>query len=380
MNSRERVLAAIHHKEPDHPPRDIGSTTTTGIQFKAYQNLKRFVNLEKPDSFEFLSARALVARVEQEIIDLFKLDVLPIIASSAALAPELDENRAYLDRWGIERKLPLDGGHYYVSRPPLAALESISDLQHFPWPEPETDFSDLSSQAKGLYENTDKALVLNLSIGFMHQSQFIRGYDNWLMDLVSDPAFAGYYMDRIIDIWIAESEKAIEATKGFAHVVTYTDDVAFQNGPMMSKRVFDQLIKPRQKRVITFLKNSGMKVFYHSCGSIVSLLDSYIDMGVDIINPVQVSAKGMGETAQLKEKYGKDLVFWGAIDTQDVLPHGTPQRVKEEVWKRLNDLSAGGGYVLACVHDIQEEVPPQNMCAVFEAADEWESKREMDLG
>ncbi len=375
MNSRERVLTALNHQEPDRTPRDIGSTTTTGINFKAYQSLKRYLQFPNPDSFEFMSARALVAKVEQEIIDRFKLDVLPISSASASIVPQLDENRAYIDRWGVERKLPRDGGHYYVSHPPLAGMESIADLQDFAWPQPETDFSELALQAKDLYENTDKALVLNLSIGFMHQSQFMRGYDNWLMDLVSEPVLAGYYMDRIIDIWIAESEKLIEATKGLAHVVTYTDDVAFQNGPMMSKRMYDLLIKPRQKRIIEFLKKSGMKVFLHSCGSIVTLLEGYIDMGVDIINPVQVSAKGMGETALLKEKYGKDLVFWGAIDTQDILPHATPKKVKEEVWKRLDDLTADGGYVLACVHDIQEEVPPENICAVFEAADEWEMKR-----
>ena len=379
MNSRERVLAAVNHKEPDRPPRDIGSTTTTGINFKAYQNLKRYLNLQDPDKFEFLSARALVARVEQELIDQFKLDVLPISSLNGSLAPELDEERVYLDRWGVERKLPEGGGHYYVSRPPLASLDSISELQRFDWPEPERDFSELGYQAKALYENTDKALVLNLSIGFMHQSQFMRGYDKWLMDLVSEPALAEYYMDCIIDIWIAESEKAIEATQGLAHIVTYTDDAAFQNGPMMSKRMYDRLIKPRQRRVVEFLKGSGMKVFYHSCGSIVSMLEGYIDMGVDIINPVQVSAKGMGETAELKEKYGKDLVFWGAIDTQDVLPHGSPQQVKEEVWKRMDDLSADGGYVLACVHDIQEEVSPENICAVFEAADEWDSKKKTSL-
>jgi uroporphyrinogen decarboxylase len=371
MNSRERVLAAINHHTPDRPPRDIGSTTTTGINVDAYTALKKYLGLSNPEHFEYLSARALVARVEDEIIDRFGLDVLPIISKQTAIAPELNKNRAYYDRWGVERTLPEDGGHFYVSKPPLADVNRISDLNQYEWPEPLTDFSELGLQAKHLYETTDKALVLNLSIGFLHQAQFLRGYDNWLMDLASEPALAEAYMDQIIEIWIEEAEKAIEACRGYAHIVTYTDDIAFQNSPMMSMRMYRKLIKSRQKRVFDCLKKSDMKVFYHSCGSLVTMLDDFIDMGVDILNPVQVSAKGMDDTVELKRRWGKDVVFWGAIDTQNVLPYGSPADVRTEVYKRLNDLSPDGGYVLACVHDIQAEVSPENVCALFDAADEW---------
>lgn len=374
MNSRERVLAAINHQTPDRPPRDIGSTTTTGINIEAYTALKKHLGLSNPDHYEFLSARALVARVEDEIIDRFGLDVLPIISKQTGIAPVLDENRAYSDRWGVERTLPEDGGHFYVSKPPLANVERVSDLSQYKWPEPVTDFSELGDQAKYLYETTDKALVLNLSIGFLHQAQFMRGYDNWLMDLASEPALAEAYMDRAIEIWIEEAENAMAACKGYAHIVTYTDDIAFQNSPMMSMRMYRKLIKQRQRRIFDCLKKSDMKVFYHSCGSLVTMLDDFIEMGVDILNPVQVTAKGMGETAELKRRWGNDIVFWGAIDTQNVLPHGTPEDVRTETFKRLDDLSPNGGYVLACVHDIQAEVNPANVCALFDAADEWQAK------
>lgn len=371
MNSRERVLAAINHQTPDRPPRDIGSTTTTGINYEAYTALKNYLKLPNPDQFEFLSSRALVARVEDEIIHQFGLDVLPIISKSTGIPPLMDEKRTYVDRWGVERTLPNEGGHYYVSHPPLADIQQIADLNQIPWPEPLSDHSELAEQAKYLYENTDKALVLNLSIGFLHQSQFMRGYDNWLMDLASDPALAEAYMDRILDIWLAEADATITACKDYAHIVTYTDDIAFQTGPMMSLRMFQKLIKPRQRKIFNLLRQSGMKVFYHSCGSLISMLDDYVEMGVEILNPVQVSAQGMDHTEILKQRWGKDLVFWGAIDTQHILPHGSTLDVKREAWRRLNDLSENGGYVLACVHDIQAEVAPENICAIFEAANEW---------
>ena len=187
MNSRERVIAALDHKTPDRPPRDLGATTATGIHPTAYRALKRSLGLD--DSYEFLSSRALLARVEQPIIDAFDLDVLPIIAPASAIPPELDEERKYYDSWGVERQMPKDGGHYLVSKPPLEEMFTRSEIDAFAWPVPREDFSELTEQAKHLRETTDKALMLNLEVGFLHQTQFMRGYDKWLMDLALDPAY-----------------------------------------------------------------------------------------------------------------------------------------------------------------------------------------------
>jgi uroporphyrinogen decarboxylase len=156
-----------------------------------------------------------------------------------------------------------------------------------------------------------------------------------------------------------------------ADVVVYADDIAFQDRPMVSPRMYRRLLKPRQRRVFDLLKASGMKVFYHSCGALVPLLPDLVEIGCDAINPVQVSAAGMEDTAKLKADWGDELTFWGGIDTQAVLPRGTVQEVRDEVRRRMLDMAPGGGYVLAAVHDVQPEVPPENLCAVFEAADEW---------
>jgi uroporphyrinogen decarboxylase len=370
MNSRERVLAALNHREPDRPPRDLGGTTATGIHPRAYQALKEHLGLG--GGWTYLSARAQLARVEAAVLDRFQIDCLPLIPVTAAEPPALDERRAYLDRWGVERRLPSEGGHYYVSGPPLASAERASDLGAYDWPEPCTDFASLGEEAARLRATTDKALVLNLEVGFLHQTQFVRGFDRWLMDLAADPAFAEALMDAVLDVWLAEAEATMRAVGDCADVVVYADDIAFQDRPMFSTAMYRRLIRPRQRRVFDLLRRSGMKVFYHSCGNVRPLIADLVEMGVDILNPVQVSAAGMGDTAALKAQWGDALTFWGGIDTQSVLPRGSTDEVRWEVLQRLDDLAAGGGYVLAPVHDVQPEVPAANLCAMFDAADEWE--------
>jgi uroporphyrinogen decarboxylase len=374
MNSRERVLAALNHTQPDRPPRDLGSTTATGIHPAAYQALKRSLGLD--DDFEYLSSRALLARVEAPVLEQFGIDLLPIIPESAGEAPDLDENRTYLDSWGVERKLPEGEGHYFVSRPPLANMDTRAEMAQYPWPEPRADFSELTEQARDLRERTDKALVLNLEVGFLHQAQFMRGFDLWLMDLAADPSLAEYYMDRILEIWLAEARAMIEAVDGLADVVIYADDIAFQNGPMVSGEMYRRFFKPRQKQAFDLMNESEMKVLYHSCGSLTTLLDDLVEMGIDALNPVQVSAGGMDDTAALKRTWGQEITFWGGIDTHFVLPRGNEADVRAEVHQRLDDLAREGGYVLAAVHDIQAEVPPENVRTMFEAADEWSADRD----
>ena len=370
MNARERMLAALNHREPDRPPRDLGSTTATGIHPRAYQALKEHLGLE--GGWTYLSARAQLARVEPALLERFKVDCLPLIPHTAAESPALDDRRSYLDRWGVERRLPVGDGHYYVSHPPLASAEGPGDLRTYAWPEPCTHFALLGEEAARLRATTDKALVLNLEVGFLHQAQFMRGFDRWLMDLAADASFAGALMDAILEIWLAEAGATIRAVGDCADVVVYADDIAFQDRPIFSTAMYHKLIRPRQRRVFDLLKGSGMKVFYHSCGNVRPLIADLVEMGVDILNPVQVSAEGMGDTAALEAQWGAELTFWGGIDTQAVLPRGSAGDVRREVMRRLDDLACGGGYVLAPVHDVQPEVPPANLCAIFDAADEWE--------
>jgi uroporphyrinogen decarboxylase len=324
-----------------------------------------------PDSWSYLSSRAQLARVESAVLDRFGIDLLPLVPAEAGELPSLDSHQRYVDRWGVERALPEGAGHFYVSRPPLATAERISDLRAYPWPQPNIDWMELRDQARDLRTSTQRALVLNLEVGFLHQVQFVRGFDRWLMDLALDPDFAGMLMDLVLEVWLTEAEAMIDAVRENADIVIYADDIAFQAGPMVSPNMYETLLKPRQIRVFDLLRRSGMKVLYHSCGDVRPLIPDLIEMGVQALNPVQVSAGGMMDTAALKREWGTALTFWGGIDTHSVLSLGNPSAVRNEVWRRLDDLAKDGGYVLTSVHNIQPDVPAENVNAMFDAADEW---------
>jgi uroporphyrinogen decarboxylase len=230
---------------------------------------------------------------------------------------------------------------------------------------------DIAEESRRLHQETDFAVILNFPVGIVHQAQFLRGYEAWLTDLILNPAFAEALMDRLLEIYLIIGERMIAATAGHLDIIFYGDDVAFQNGPMMSLDLYRKMIRPRHRQLFAHLKAKAQApLLFHSCGSVYPLMEDLIEIGVDSINPVQVSAKDM-DTKRLKKEFGDRMAFWGGIDTHNVLPFGTPDDVRAEVKRRIEDLAPGGGYVLNSVHNLQSEVPPENIVAMFEAAKEF---------
>jgi uroporphyrinogen decarboxylase len=205
-------------------------------------------------------------------------------------------------------------------------------------------------------------------VGFVHLSQYLRGYEQWLMDIVLEPAFLDALMDRALEWWLALAGAVLDEVGPYVDVVAFGDDVAFHDRPMVDLERYRRLFKPRHRRMIDLLKSkSQARVLYHCCGAVRSLIPEFVDIGVDALNPVQVSSAGMDDTAALKAKFGRDICFWGGIDTGRVLPRGTPDDVRAEVRRRIGDLAPGGGFVLAAVHNVQEDVPPENILAMVDA-------------
>jgi uroporphyrinogen decarboxylase len=229
----------------------------------------------------------------------------------------------------------------------------------------------MAETARRLRQETDYAVVLNMPGGIVHQAQFLRGFEDWFADLIDNPTFFQALMEKLVDLWIEMAQDEFDAVGENADLCFYGDDMAFQDGPMMSMDLYRKMIRPHHRRLFGYIKSrSNAKIVYHTCGSVVHLIPDLIEMGVDALNPVQVSAKGMDSQA-LKREFGKDLCFWGAIDTQRVLPFGSPEDVKAEVRRRIGDLGPGGGYVLCAVHNIQADVTPENICAMYDAAREF---------
>jgi len=223
--------------------------------------------------------------------------------------------------------------------------------------------------AKNLCEETDYAVVAAIPGGFITWSQFMRGYEGWFIDLAADPALAEGLMDRVLDFLLALAGVLLDAVGPYIQIVTFGDDLAAQNGLMMSMPMFRRFIKPRLRRVFDLIRSKcGARLWFHTDGAIIPLIPDLIDLGIDILNPIQVTAKGMDDTRRLKREFGDDLVFWGGIDTQQLLPFGTPEDVRADVRQRISHLAEGGGYVLNSVHNIQGDVSPQNIIAMFDEA------------
>lgn len=249
----------------------------------------------------------------------------------------------------------------------------MAALDEYTWPQPDPAElnAQLGLQAKTLYETTDYALVGSAVIGggIFEQPARVMGLQNFLMALVAEPAFADRLMETITDIYIESCNRYLEQVGPYIQVFTFWDDLAGQNGWIINPAVYRKMIKPKQKRLVEAIrKKTDARLFYHSCGATRGLIPDLIEIGFDILNPVQVSAKGM-DTRELKNEFGRDIVFWGGgVDTQHILPFGKPGEVVDEVKRRIDDLAPGGGFVFAAIHNIQAFVPPENIVAAFDTA------------
>jgi len=374
MTHRERILAALNHKEPDRLPLDLGSSIATTMTAKAHERMRAYLSLPPEPPPATFSRRSSTVIPDEAILQRFAVDARPVLLGTPDDRPDREVSPdAFVDEWGVTWARP-EGGHYISSDGPFYHLEepTLEDLERFPWPDPADPgrYRGLRERAKALHEKTDYAVVLNLPVGPVHQCQFVRGYGEWLEDLLLNPAFAEALMDRVVELWIEIADRALEEVGDDVDLVMYGDDIGTQKGPLVRPELYRRVIKPRHRRMAEAVKRHGKPILYHSCGSIYALIPDLIEVGIDALNPVQVTAAEM-DTKRLKREFGRDLTFWGGINTQQVLPLGTPEEVREEVRRRIEDLAEGGGYVLCAVHNIQPEVPPENVVAMYEAALEY---------
>jgi uroporphyrinogen decarboxylase len=386
MDHRTRVLTALNHQEPDRIPLDLGSTRNTGILQEPYQALVDYLDLgpaggedgELVDPASHGISKVLgLATPDEAVLERLGIDFRGVYIGKADVSMESllsdgsdGKGLVHQDEFGVVRKCPPSGHYFDVVRSPLAGDISVADVARWPWPDP-TDpgyVRGLREKARRLHETTDYAVVLHLSDIFVHTSQYMRGFESWYMDLVLNPDLISALMDAILEVRLEIARRALSEVGDLIDIVSCADDVADQRGPQMSLDLYRRLIKPRHARYLDLLRSmTSAKILYHSCGAVADLIPDFLDMGIEILNPVQVSAHGM-DTAALKAAYGDRLTFCGGVDTMRVLPFGTPEEVRAEVRRRLLDLAPGGGYILTAVHNIQPDVPPENIVAMYDAA------------
>ena len=371
MTSRERVLRALNHQEPDRVPLDLGGTHDSSIVVEGYERLKAHFGVTAPTQIMQRMTRA--ATVDEAVLQALGIDTRAIVIGSPrrSVAAELGP-REYRDMWGVERVHP-EGGYYYDQRrAPLEGSITVADVRRHTWPDPEDPglLEGMAARLAWIRTHTEAAAILTLPAPFVHLSQFIRGFQDWYTDFILGTDVLEALFDAVLDITIRITERELEAFGRDVDVVRCGDDLGGQNGLQVSREHYLRYIKPRHAKFFRRVRElTTAKLMFHSCGSIVDILPDLIETGVQIINPVQVTARGM-DPAFLKREFGRDLVFWGGTDSQKTLPFGTAEEVRAMVARLIDTFGPGGGFVFSSCHNIQPDVPLENVLAMFAQARE----------
>jgi len=379
--SRRRVEAALNHREADRVPFDLGGTILTGIHHQAYRRLRRHLGLPEVE-IGIEDPVQQLARVHEDVKQRLKVDVYGINPAkgrgSGGRAWSEDGYDKLTDEWGIEWWKPQEGGFYYdMRRHPLAEINTAAGLVKYKFPDPldPARYEGMAQQADQLMNRKHVGYVLGRNApGIWEIALWMRGFENFFCDMVDNVGFAEALMDAICEIKMQYWARALELVGPNVMMVSEADDLASQSRCLCSPQLYRRLIKPRHTKLFSFIKRHAkvpVKIFYHSCGAVWPLIPDLIESGIDILNPVQVSAAGM-DTKELKKRFGNDLTFYGGgVDTQRILPRGTPQDVRDEVRRRIDDLAPGGGFIFNTVHNIQADVPPENILAMWETLQEF---------
>lgn len=385
--SYERVKMALEHREPDRIPFDLGGTAVSGINRRAYINLRRYLGLPEKE-VKIFDLMTQIATVDDDLVEKLGIDVKavkpdpPFVKGLATDVVRDGEYDTVHDEWGVKWKMPVEGGHYFdMYEASLRHASTVDDLEQFLWPDflDDTRYARLKQQADTCVRTQHKAYVLERDYGGIWETAlWTCGFEKFFADMAANKPFVHAVLEKITELKMQYWDKALEAIGDNVLIVSEADDLATQQSLFCSPRMYKQMVHPYHKRLFEFIKkkaeaqsNSKVYLFYHTCGAVKPLIPLLIEEGVDILNPVQVNAKDM-DTHVLKREFGNDLTFWGGgVDTQHILPFGTPEQVRDEVKRRIADLAPGGGFIFNPVHNVQSDVPPENFMAMWETLQEY---------
>jgi len=379
MTSRQRMLAALNHEEPDRVPIDLGGNQT-GIHKFAYQALTKHLGIDDPVSI--MDAVQQLARPCEAVLERFHVDTRYVAAGAASdfkggIVTERRGGRLWhdlVDEFGVRWSMPDDQPFYMdITHHPLAKA-TIDDVRAFPFPKGDDPgrFVGLRDRAMTLRRETPYAVISGICGVVYEIGWYMRGLEQWFMDMVQQPEFCEAVLDRTLRFWLDFMRGFLDEVGDLLDVIMIGDDLAGQKGPLFRPDFYRRIVKPRQKQLVQYIRSrTKAKIWYHTCGACTEYIPDLLDNGIDILNPVQISAANM-DPAELKARFGDRLVFWGgAIDAQHVLPTAPPDTVREHVRRNMAAWKPGGGYVFNNVHNIQAAVPPENIVALYEAAYEF---------
>jgi len=371
MLPRERMLLCLDHKDTDRPPLDLGSTPNTTMTKLAYESLLGYLGMDSDPPVRLMRKALQIVEIDEAVLQRLQIDTRGINMNPCDEKTfKVISDDVYQDEWGIVIRAARSNGqllYYDIVTNPLRNASSPREVEHYAWPSPYGDrlAAGLGAEARRMRETTPYALVGHIQ-GIFELCWYLRGMDVYFTDLLKKKNMVHAIMEKVYEIQADKMIHFLDQVGPYLDVVSTADDLGGEDHPLISPKLYREMIKPYHKKYYAEIKSrTDAKLMMHSCGSTAAFFDDFLDMGFEIINPVQVTAGEM-DPRKLKNRYGHLLSFWGGIDSQRLLPKGSEQEVRKTVLDLIDILGAGGGYVPCTVHNIQFDVPPQNVMALYD--------------
>ncbi len=378
LTPRERVLSTINHQEPDRVPIIVGTSNTTSMKTRPYRALKKLLGIESEDRYIYDWPELGTILPDEAILQRLRSDARGVLDLYPQWVYERNRKRPehspFMDDWGTGQS-EIEPGLWYPGVHPMKDAKTLEEIENYPWPDMDdpTRVAHVKAEAQKLAEQNQYAIIGTPWLLFPLERAFaMQGMETFLMNLALQPDFAEAMLKKIASLCKILMGHFLEAAGDNLDIIKIGDDIGTQNSLLMSPKMYRQILKPIHADYIAFIKErTKAKVFFHTDGDVFNLIPDFIEIGVDILNPIQTSAGKMSNLAELKSRFGSALTFCGAVDTHRVLPVGTPQEVRDEVKRVMSVMAPGGGYMVASVHTIMDEVPPENILAMVDAVEEF---------
>ena len=379
MTSRDRGLTVLNHEEPDRVPIVIGVSNATGIKMQPYQGIKRIAGINAPDKFLYQWPELGTAEVDEATMARLHSDVRGVLDLEPVATRRRNQNRAphddCIDSWG-SGQVEVNPGYWFPGIHPLIDATTIEELENYPhWP----DMSDpsrvahVADDARRLAVQNEYAIMATPWLLFpFERAHAMQGMEAFLLNMAMYPDFARALLEKIAGYCKTLMGRFLDELGDNVDIIKIGDDLGTQESLMISPQMYRDLLMPIHADFIDFIKaRTSAKIFFHSCGDVFPLIEDFIDIGVDILNPIQTSSGKMSNLAALKKRFGRNIVFCGGIDSHRVLPYGSVEEVRQEVRRVIDLLGPGGGTMIGAVHTVMNDVPPENILAMVDAVEEF---------
>lgn len=378
LTPRERVIATINHEEPDRVPIILGVSNATGIKMSPYQKLKQLIGVDAEDKYIYNWPELGTAAIDGETMARLHSDARGILDLESASVRKRNNNRPhhspYIDSWGTGQ-IEVEPGVWHPGVHPLTDANTIEDIENYSWPDMHdpTRYAHVREQAQQLADKNQYAIIGTPWLHFpFEKAMGLQGMAKFLLNMALNPDFAKSLLSKITELYKISMGYFLKEVGDNIDIIKIGDDLGTQESLMISPNMYREILKPIHADFIAFIKErTKAKVLFHTDGDVFTLIDDFIEIGIDILNPIQTSAGRMANLDELKQRYGRNIVFCGGIDTHHYLPNGTPENVRQEVRRVINVLGTGGGYLVSSVHTIMGDVPPENILAMVDAVEEF---------